>query len=181
MCGAAQTLDQMIMFRLLQGAFGAALSPLSQAIMLDLYPPEKRGNIMAIWGMGVMLGPILGPTLGGYLTDAYNWRWVFYVNVPFGIAAVTGIWLFFKDTHRDSTLQFDWFGFRAARRRPRRAAADARPRHAQGLVRLGRDRHRSGHRGPRTLSLHRAHVDCRNAVHSASDLQGPEFFGLVCS
>ena len=90
MCGAAQSLDQMILFRLMQGCFGAALSPLSQAVMLDLYPPQKRGNIMAIWGMGVMLGPILGPTLGGYLTDAYNWRWVFYVNVPFGIAAVRG-------------------------------------------------------------------------------------------
>jgi len=111
LCGAAQTLDQMILFRLLQGAFGAALSPLSQSIMLDLYPPQKRGNIMAIWGMGVMLGPILGPTLGGWLTESYNWRWVFYVNLPFGIAAVTGIFFFFKDTHRDSTMRFDWSGF----------------------------------------------------------------------
>ncbi len=111
MCGAAQNLDQMILFRLMQGAFGAALSPLSQSIMLDLYPPEKRGSIMAIWGMGVMVGPILGPTLGGYLTDVYNWRWVFYINLPFGIAAVTGIWLFFRDTHRDGTLKFDWSGF----------------------------------------------------------------------
>src|ERR1700733_15070411 len=99
MCGAAQTLDQMIIFRLIQGAFGAALAPLSQSIMLDLYPASKRGTVMAIWGMGVMVGPILGPTLGGYLTDAYDWRWVFYVNVPFGIAAVTGIWLFLRDTH----------------------------------------------------------------------------------
>ena len=111
LCGAAQTLDQMILFRLLQGAFGAALSPLSQAIMLDLYPPHKRGNIMAVWGMGVMLGPILGPTLGGYLTESFNWRWVFYVNVPFGIAAVSGIFLFFKDSPRDSTMRFDWSGF----------------------------------------------------------------------
>ncbi len=111
LCGAAQTLDQMILFRLLQGAFGAALSPLSQSIMLDLYPPQKRGNIMAIWGMGVMLGPILGPTLGGYLTESFNWRYVFYVNVPFGIAAVSGIFLFFKDTARDSTMRFDWSGF----------------------------------------------------------------------
>jgi MFS transporter, DHA2 family, multidrug resistance protein len=110
-CGAAQTLDQMVLFRLLQGAFGAALLPLSQAIMLDLYPPEKRGSIMGIWSMGVMLGPILGPTLGGYLTESYSWRWVFYVNVPFGIAAVTGIWLFFKDTSHDRTMRFDWFGF----------------------------------------------------------------------
>ena len=113
MCGAAQTLDQMVLFRLLQGAFGAALSPLSQAIMLDLYPPQRRGSIMAIWGMGVMLGPILGPTLGGYLTDTYSWRWVFYVNVPFGIAAVTGIALFFKDSPHDKTMRFDWFGFGA--------------------------------------------------------------------
>ncbi|HTW35690.1 MAG TPA: DHA2 family efflux MFS transporter permease subunit [Rhizomicrobium sp.] len=111
MCGFAQTLDQMVIFRLLQGAFGAALSPLSQSIMLDLYPIEKRGSVMAIWGMGVMVGPILGPTLGGYLTDVYDWRWVFFVNLPFGVAAVTGIALFFRDTHRDSTLKFDWTGF----------------------------------------------------------------------
>ena len=77
----------MVLFRLIQGVFGAALGPLSQAVMLDMYPPQKRGNVMAIWGMGVMLGPILGPTLGGVLTDAYSWRWVFYINVPFGIAA----------------------------------------------------------------------------------------------
>src|ERR1700710_708761 len=113
MCGLAQSLEQMIMFRLLQGAFGAALGPLSPAVMLDMYPPQKRGNIMAIWGMGVMLGPILGPTLGGVLTDAYNWRWVFYINVPFGIAAVAALTIFFKDTVRDHTLKFDWFGFSA--------------------------------------------------------------------
>jgi DHA2 family multidrug resistance protein len=111
MCGAAQNLEQMILFRILQGMFGAALSPLSQSIMLDLYPPQKRGSIMAIWGMGVMVGPILGPTLGGYLTDIYNWRWVFYINVPFGIASALGIWLFLRDTHRDETLRFDWTGF----------------------------------------------------------------------
>src|ERR1700759_2269559 len=103
LCGASQNLTQSM--------FGAALGPLSQAIMLDLYPPQKRGNIMAIWGMGVMLGPILGPTLGGFLTESYNWRWVFYVNVPFGIAAVTGIVLFFKDSPRDETMRFDWSGF----------------------------------------------------------------------
>jgi len=111
MCGAAQSLEQMVIFRLLQGMFGASLSPLSQAIMLDLYPPQKRGSIMAIWGMGVMLGPILGPTLGGYLTDAYSWRWVFYINVPFGIASVAGIALFFKDSPHDKSMKFDWSGF----------------------------------------------------------------------
>ena len=91
LCGAAQSLEQMVLFRLIQGVFGAALGPLSQAVMLDMYPPQKRGNVMAIWGMGVMLGPILGPTLGGVLTDAYSWRWVFYINVPFGIAAVAAL------------------------------------------------------------------------------------------
>jgi DHA2 family multidrug resistance protein len=113
LCGAAQNLEQMVLFRLIQGCFGAALGPLSQAVMLDMYPAHKRGNVMAIWGMGVMLGPILGPTLGGYLTDAYNWRWIFYINVPFGAAAVMLLWTFFKDTHKDQTLKFDWFGFGA--------------------------------------------------------------------
>jgi MFS transporter, DHA2 family, multidrug resistance protein len=112
-CGAAQSLEQMVLFRLIQGCFGAALGPLSQAVLLDMYPPQRRGNVMAIWGMGVMLGPILGPTLGGVLTDAYNWRWVFYINVPFGIAAVAALMIFFKDTARDHTLKFDFFGFGA--------------------------------------------------------------------
>jgi DHA2 family multidrug resistance protein len=112
-CGAATSLEEMVLFRLIQGCFGAALGPLSQAVMLDMYPPHKRGSMMAIWGMGVMLGPILGPTLGGVLTDAYNWRWVFYINVPFGIAAVIALMIFFKDTARDHTLKFDWFGFGA--------------------------------------------------------------------
>lgn len=111
MCGAATNLEEMVAFRLLQGVFGAALAPLSQAVMMDMYPPEKRGQVMAIWGIGVMLGPILGPTLGGYLTDAFSWRWVFYVNVPFGAAATAGLWLVFKDTTRNAALKFDWSGF----------------------------------------------------------------------
>src|SRR5476651_305065 len=111
LCGASQSLTQMVVFRLVQGMFGAALGPLSQAIMLDMYPPQKRGNVMAIWGMGVMLGPILGPTVGGVLTDAYNWRWVFYINVPFGVAACAALMVFFKDTAKDEGLKFDWFGF----------------------------------------------------------------------
>jgi MFS transporter, DHA2 family, multidrug resistance protein len=111
MCGFAQSLNEMVIFRLLQGMFGAALSPLSQSVMLDLYPIEKRGQVMAIWGMGVMLGPILGPTLGGYLTDAYDWRWVFFINVPFGIAASAGLLLIFKDSRRNAALKFDWMGF----------------------------------------------------------------------
>lgn len=111
LCGASLNLTEIVLFRLLQGIFGAAMGPLSQAVLLDMYPPQKRGNIMAVWGMGVMLGPILGPTVGGILTDAYNWRWVFYINVPIGIAACGLLLAFFKDTAKDESLKFDWFGF----------------------------------------------------------------------
>ncbi len=111
LCGVAQSLEQMVLFRLLQGVFGAALVPLSQATMLDIYPPEQRGSAMALWGMGVMVGPILGPTLGGYLTDIYNWRFVFYVNLPFGILATIGLLLFLPNTSAKSSLRFDWLGF----------------------------------------------------------------------
>lgn len=85
LCGASVTLSEIVFFRLLQGIFGAALVPLSQAIMTDIFPPEERTRAMAIWGIGVMVGPILGPTLGGYLTDIASWRWTFYVNVPVGV------------------------------------------------------------------------------------------------
>ena len=111
LCGVAETLPQMVFFRALQGMFGAALVPLSQTTMFDLYPVEQRGTAMAMWGMGVMIGPIMGPTLGGYLTDMYNWRWVFYVNLPFGILAVAGLWFFMKDEVRATALRFDWMGF----------------------------------------------------------------------
>ncbi|MBV8567009.1 MAG: DHA2 family efflux MFS transporter permease subunit [Methylobacteriaceae bacterium] len=111
LCGIAGSLDQIVLFRLLQGVFGAALVPLSQATMLDIYTPQERGSAMAIWGMGVMVGPILGPTLGGYLTQNFNWRYVFFINLPIGIIAVAGLLIFLKDTKRNRTLQFDWIGF----------------------------------------------------------------------
>ena len=111
LCGVADSLTQMVVFRLLQGMFGAALVPLSQATMLDLYPIQQRGSAMAMWGMGVMVGPILGPTLGGYLTDIYNWRWVFYINLPFGLLAMAGLWLFMQDAGHNAKLRFDWTGF----------------------------------------------------------------------
>src|SRR3546814_6004636 len=76
LCGTATTLTEMVLFRLMQGAFGAALVPLSQAVLLDTFPRERHGSAMAMWGVGVMVGTILGPTLGGYLTELYNWRWV---------------------------------------------------------------------------------------------------------
>jgi MFS transporter, DHA2 family, multidrug resistance protein len=111
LCGIADSLAQMVVFRLLQGMFGAALVPLSQATMLDLYPIQQRGSAMALWGMGVMVGPILGPTLGGYLTDMYDWRWVFYINLPFGILALAGLWIFMQDAGHNAKLRFDWTGF----------------------------------------------------------------------
>ena len=113
LCGIADSLAQMVAFRLLQGMFGAALVPLSQATMLDLYPIQQRGSAMAWWGMGVMVGPILGPTLGGYLTDMYDWRWVFYINLPFGLLAMAGLWLFMHDAGQNAKLRFDWTGFAA--------------------------------------------------------------------
>ena len=84
LCGLSQSLFTIVAFRLLQGVFGAALVPLSQAIMTDAYPVEERGKAMAIWGLGVMVGPVLGPTLGGWLTEYASWRWTFYINVPIG-------------------------------------------------------------------------------------------------
>ena len=111
LCGAAQSISQIVLFRLLQGMFSASLVPLSQATLLDIYPSERRGFAMAIWGMGVMLGPIMGPTLGGYLTETYNWRWVFYINLPFGLAAATGLMIFLPGGRGANRLRFDWIGF----------------------------------------------------------------------
>jgi len=111
LCGAASSLVEIVLYRLLQGAFGAGLVPLSQAVLLDTYPPEKHGSAMAMWGVGVMVGPILGPTLGGYLTETYDWRWVFYINLPFGILALIGILAFVPETSRDRRRGFDFFGF----------------------------------------------------------------------
>jgi MFS transporter, DHA2 family, multidrug resistance protein len=111
LCGAAQSLTQIVAFRLLQGMLSGALVPLSQVTLLDIYPPERRGFAMAIWGMGVMIGPIMGPTLGGYLTDHYNWRWVFYINLPFGLLSAAGLLAFLPNNRETSFSPFDWIGF----------------------------------------------------------------------
>ncbi len=113
MCGLAQDISQMVLFRLLQGVFGAALVPLSQAVMLDSYALHERAKAMSIWGMGVMLGPIMGPSLGAWLTETYSWHWVFFVNIPFGIVTVAGLLVFMDETKTDTELKFDWFGFAA--------------------------------------------------------------------
>jgi DHA2 family multidrug resistance protein len=113
LCGLSQTLTEIVLCRILQGMFGAALAPLSQAVLYDLYPPEKRGAAMAVWGMGIQIGPILGPILGGFLTQHYSWRWVFYVNVPFGILAALGLLVCLKETAPDKATKLDWLGFGA--------------------------------------------------------------------
>jgi DHA2 family multidrug resistance protein len=109
LCGAATNIGQIVVFRLLQGIFGAALVPLSQAIMADIFPEEERGYAMALWGIGVMVGPILGPTLGGYLTDIATWRWNFYINIPFGILCFLLTWQILPDTPKKSR-RMDWPG-----------------------------------------------------------------------
>ncbi|MCO5107334.1 MAG: DHA2 family efflux MFS transporter permease subunit [Burkholderiaceae bacterium] len=111
LCGAAMNLTQIVLFRLLQGVFGASLVPLSQAVLLDTYPRERHGPAMALWGLGVMVGPILGPTLGGWLTEYYDWRWVFYINLPFGLLAWFGLGLYVRETEVDATRRFDLLGF----------------------------------------------------------------------
>ncbi len=111
LCGAATSLAQLVIYRLLQGVCGAALVPLSQAVLFQINPPERHAKAMAVWGMGVILGPIIGPALGGYLTDYYNWRWVFYINLPFGVLAAIGILVFIHETRHGHREPFDFFGF----------------------------------------------------------------------
>lgn len=111
LCGMATDLQTILIARFIQGSCGAALIPLSQAILLDINPPENHAKAMAIFALGSMAGPIIGPTLGGYLTDALSWRWVFFINVPFGILSFIGMLLFVPSTGRTSAARFDMFGF----------------------------------------------------------------------
>jgi DHA2 family multidrug resistance protein len=111
LCGMAQSLVQIVLFRVLQGTFGAALVPLSQSVLLNIYPRERQGSAMALWGVAVMAGPILGPVIGGWLTANYTWRYVFYINLPIGILAFLGMRVFLTDTTRNSNEKLDWFGF----------------------------------------------------------------------
>jgi DHA2 family multidrug resistance protein len=111
LCGMAQSLTQIVLFRVMQGAFGAALVPLSQTVLLDAYPRERQGFAMALFGVGVMVGPVLGPVLGGWLTEHYTWRYVFYINLPIGIVALLGMMVFLPDSRRNAGGKLDWFGF----------------------------------------------------------------------
>jgi MFS transporter, DHA2 family, multidrug resistance protein len=113
LCGIASSLAELVLFRLLQGAFGAALLPMSQAVLLDINPPEKHGQAMAVWGMGAMLGPIMGPALGGWLTENLSWRWCFLINVPFGALTMAGVFLFIHSERDRPRVRLDFFGFAA--------------------------------------------------------------------
>ncbi|MGE4411276.1 MAG: DHA2 family efflux MFS transporter permease subunit [Sphingobium sp.] len=110
LCGVAGNLEEMVLFRILQGVSGAFLTPLAQTVLLDITPTEKRGQAMALFGMGVVIGPVLGPILGGWLTESMNWRWVFFVNVPIGAIAFSGLWFLLPDI-RKPARSLDLFGF----------------------------------------------------------------------
>ncbi len=109
-CGLAWSLESMVLFRVLQGVFGAAIVPLSQTFLLDINPRERHGSAMALWGAGIMVGPIIGPTLGGWLTESFNWRWVFFINLPVGIVAFLGCLVYLPAVGK-RLRNFDFFGF----------------------------------------------------------------------
>jgi len=111
LCGIAQSLEEIVLFRLVQGAVGAFLVPLAQTIIMDVYPKEKHPTIMAAWIMAVMAGPILGPTVGGFLTEFYSWRWAFYINIPVGLVAIIGVYVLLPETKTDPNAKMDMLGF----------------------------------------------------------------------
>jgi DHA2 family multidrug resistance protein len=112
LCGFAPTLGSLIFFRIVQGATGGALQPLSQAVLLEAFPPNERGKAMGFWGLGVVVAPILGPVLGGWLTDNYSWRWVFYINIPVGVASLvmTKMFIFDPPYLRQESRKVDYWG-----------------------------------------------------------------------
>jgi DHA2 family multidrug resistance protein len=112
MCGLAPTLGMLIAFRIVQGATGGALQPLSQAVLLEAFAPEDRGKAMGFWGLGIVVAPILGPVLGGWLTESYSWRWVFYINIPVGIASIvmTKLYIFDPPYLRSESRSIDYWG-----------------------------------------------------------------------
>ena len=111
-CGLAPNLESLIVFRVIQGLSGGAMQPLSQAIMLEAFPPEDRGKAMAFWGLCIVVAPILGPLIGGWLTDSYSWRWVFYINIPVGITSIIMVRLFIFDPPylRRESARVDYWG-----------------------------------------------------------------------
>ncbi len=110
LCGMAQNLEQLVFFRILQGAFGAPLVPICMAMVLDIFPVEEHGTATAIFGMGVVFGPIIGPTIGGYLSEELGWRWVFFLLIPFGVMAIFAILVVIDDRVKSDRIKLDWTG-----------------------------------------------------------------------
>src|SRR5271170_1705816 len=113
LCGVATSLQEIVLFRLIQGLAGASLMPLSQTVMLDIFPPAQIPRVMSIWSAAVILGPIIGPALGGWLTESLSWRWVFYINLPVGILAFMGVYLFMERDRGGLQRPFDFLAFTA--------------------------------------------------------------------
>jgi DHA2 family multidrug resistance protein len=109
-CGLAGSLEEEVAWRFVQGALGAPMMPISQAIVLDSFPRRQHGTANAIWGIGIMVGPVFGPVVGGFIAEFHDWRWVFHVNVPLGLATLFGCWLLLPRTAGDPRRRFDWFG-----------------------------------------------------------------------
>src|SRR5687767_10055679 len=110
-CGLAGSIEALVGWRVLQGAFGAPLVPVSQAITLASYPRERHGIVISIFGMGTVIGPVVGPVVGGELAEAFDWRWVFFMMVPFALVALAGCWLFIRDRQAPQPMRLDWTGF----------------------------------------------------------------------
>ncbi len=113
LCGTATTLESLIAYRIIQGLMGAPIVPASQAIILSSFPRRQHGLATAIWGMGVVLGPIIGPTIGGFVAEEYTWRWVFFMTMPVCALSILGVWLFITDRQRNTGMRLDWTGFLA--------------------------------------------------------------------
>ncbi len=111
LCGLSVTLEDLVLYRIFQGLSGAALIPVGQTIVLSAYKREEYTKAMGLFGLGIMFGPIIGPTLGGYITEWFNWRWVFFINLPFGLIAAAGIWFFIRDSPANRNQSFDTLGF----------------------------------------------------------------------
>ena len=176
LCGLAPNLPLLVVFRLIQGATGGAMQPLSQAILLEAFPPQDRGRAMGFWGLGIVVAPVLGPVLGGWLTDTYSWRWVFYINLPVGIASLVMTKLYVFDppylAARDEVDRL--LGHRPAGGVGRHAAAGARSRAGARLALVAvhpdaGDRLRRGHR-----RLPGARVDGQGAGGRPAGVQDPQ-------
>ncbi len=113
LCGTATTLEALIAYRVIQGLMGAPITPLSQAIILSTFPRHQHGLATAVWGMGVVCGPIIGPTIGGFIAEAYNWRWVFFMTFPVCVVSILSVLVFITDRERNASIRLDWTGFLA--------------------------------------------------------------------